>query len=372
MRIIAHLDMDAFFAAIEERENPQYRGFGVVVGADPKNGLGRGVVSTANYQARKYGIHSAMPISIAWRLSQTALKRGEPKTFFVPGNHHFYSEVSHQIFAIILKHVSLIEQTSVDEAYLDLSFTENFESAKHLVDDILKEIDSRQHLSAKVGIASNKLLAKILTIKSKPNTVSILYPHKVQEYLDPLSVADIPGVGPKTMETLNKKNIFTIRDLRNTSKEELLSVFGKWGEGMYFRARGIDDSPIETEREIKSISEQETFDEDTLSASILLSKLQELSEKVMERMKIEKVEGYRTVTLVVRFSDFTTKNRAHTLKHFSVDLETLKKESLKLFFPFMDRRENPEKKPIRLLGVGIEGFERPKVQVVSQQLKMVS
>ncbi|MBI2611484.1 DNA polymerase IV [Candidatus Gottesmanbacteria bacterium] len=373
MRIIAHIDMDAFFAAIEERENPQYKGLGIVVGADPKGGSGRGVVSTANYQARKYGIHSAMPISIAWRLSEEARKRGEPKTVFLPVNGKYYGEVSERIFAIIRKYVPLVEQTSVDEGYLDLTFAGSFEKAIEIINKLKEEIREKERLTAKIAIAPNKLVAKIVTSRAKPDSVSIIYPHFVHNFLDPLAVGDIPGIGPKTEEVLEKKGIRNVVELRGVAREQLIEWFGKWGEGMYERARGIDESEVMVEREIKSISEQETFEVDTLSSAILLPKLEWLAQKVGVRMKSEGIRQFKTVTITVRFSDFTTKSRAHSLKEFTNDTDVIKKEAMKLFMPFLDKRENPQKKLIRLLGVGIEGFyNEKKKEVVSKQLDMLS
>lgn len=374
MRIIAHLDMDAFFAAVEERENPQYQGLGIVVGADPKSGLGRGVVSTSNYQARKYGIHSAQPISQAWRLAQSAMHNRELKTVFLPVNMSFYEKVSDKIMGIIRKYVPVVEQTSIDEAYLDLSFClpessdtdlsdsmnmyqESFQKAETLIYKIKTEIKEKEHLTCSVGIGPNKLIAKMVSARFKPDGLAVIKPDEVEKFLDPLSIGDIPGIGPKSEEFFHKKKIFKVLDLKKISKEQLISWMGKWGEDIYFKVRGLDDSPVAIEREIKSISEQETFEMDTLSATLLLDRLYKLAERVIDRMQSEGIKSYKTVTIVVRFSDFTTKNRAHTLSKIAGDFPTLKMESFKLFLPFLDRRENPKLKLIRLIGVGIENFE---------------
>lgn len=368
--VIAHLDMDAFFAAIEERENPQYRGLGIVVGADPKNGTGRGVVSTSNYQARKYGIHSAQPISQAWRLAKAAEKKGEPRTVFLPVNMEYYAEVSERIMQSIItllngyiaekkenQQFNFIEQTSIDEAYIDLSSAGGFEKAADFIEDIRKKIYDAEKLTAKVGIGPNKLIAKMISAKAKPNTVSIILPQNTEKFLDPLSVREIPGVGPKTEALLNKNNIYKIADLKKASRMELKNWLGKWGEDIYDKARGIDASPVVTEREIKSVSEQETFDKDTLHAQFLLERLEELSEKVYERMKEDGIKSFKTVSITVRFWDFTTKSRAHTLRKPADSLNVLRIEATKLFLPFLDSRENYQRKLIRLLGVGIENFK---------------
>ncbi|OGG14280.1 hypothetical protein A2773_06710 [Candidatus Gottesmanbacteria bacterium RIFCSPHIGHO2_01_FULL_39_10] len=356
MKIIAHLDMDSFFASIELRVNPQYRGIGIVVGADPKDGMGRGVVSTANYQARKYGIHSALPISTAWRLAEAAKKRGEPATVFLPVNGRYYGEVSEKIFQIIRRYVPVVEQTSIDEAYLDLSFCGDYLKAFELIKKITKIIKEREKLTAKVGIAPNKLLAKMASARGKPDSVNIIYPQDIDSFLEPLSVRDIPGVGPKTEAMFNAKKIYRIADLKKVSLADLREWLGKWGESIYDKARGIDESPIETEREIKSISEQETFAKDSLSATFLLEEIQRLSERVIDRMIKDEIRGYRTVVITVRFSDFTTRTRSKTLPEYRYDMKTLHREALKLFMPFLDARENPSKKTIRLLGVGDREF----------------
>lgn len=403
--IIAHLDMDAFFAAVEERENPQFTGLGIVVGADPKNGIGRGVVSTANYQARKYGIQSAMPISTAWRLSEDARKRGQPKTVFLPVNMDYYGRVSERIMEIVYKYVRLVEQASIDEAYLDLTFSlsagpaarvsqtslqnplknsgqeffsvkaseatfgspslasPTYDDAVDVIKKIKEEIKSQEQLTATVGIGPNKLIAKMASASHKPNGLVIIKPDEVSNFLDPLPIGDIPGIGPKSEEFFHKKNIYKVSQLKLIAKDQLLNWMGKHGVDIYQKVRGIDLSPVTVGQEIKSISEQETFEADTISAAILIEKLYKLAERVVRRMKIDGIKGYRTVTIVVRFSDFTTKNRAHSLHDYVDDLKTLQKESLKLFLPFLDRRENPKLKLIRLIGVGIESFKGEKGEI---------
>lgn len=377
MRIIAHLDMDSFFASIEARENPQFTGLGIVVGADPKAGLGRGVVSTANYQARKYGIHSAMPISTAWRLSQIAIKNGHPKTVFLPVNMAYYARVSEKIMKIIVtllngytvgKQSSPIEQTSIDEAYLDLSFCADFPagpaSAMQLINKLKSEIKSREKLTAKVGIGPNKLIAKMASSKCKPDGLLVIYPELVEKFLDPLPVGDIPGIGPKSEEFFHRKNIYKISELRQITKNQLQSWMGRRGEDIYQKARGIDDAPVTPVREVKSVSEQETFEKDTISAAFILEKLNRLSDRVMERMKNEGIARFKTVSITVRFADFTTKTRAHTLLDFTESGAVFKREVIKLSLPFLDRRGNPQMKKIRLIGAGIENF---KETVVSQE-----
>lgn len=399
--IIAHLDMDAFFAACEERANPQFTGLGIIVGADPKLGTGRGVVSTANYQARKYGIHSAMPITTAWRLSQNALKRGEPKTVFLPVNGSYYSQVSDRIFTLVRKYVRTVEQTSIDEAYLDLSSRfpqipqnpqipntsdryhlvseqQGYNEAEILIRRIKNEISATEKLTASVGIGPNKLIAKMASAKYKPDGLTVIKPDEVEEFLDPLPIGDIPGLGPKSEEFFHQKNIYKISQLKQIAKDQLQMWAGKWGEDIWEKAHGIDDSLVTVEREIKSISEQETFEKDTASAAFILDELNKLASRVIERMHNDKISSFKTVTIVVRFADFITKNRAHTLKDYTDSLTIFRNEAIKLILPFLDRRENPKKKLIRLIGVGIEGFDKespdqkkaglPKQQITQNSL----
>ncbi len=409
--IIAHLDMDAFFAAVEERENPQFEGWGIVVGADPKNGLGRGVVSTANYQARKYGIHSAQPITVAWRLAKEAERRGEPKTVFLPVNGSYYSQVSDRIFSIVRKYVPAVEQTSIDEAYLDLSNhvesaevghgffahlpnsprpfqglgsntvgvlkkhdlpadSTSYTKAIELIQKIKAEIKSQEKLTASVGIGPNKLIAKMASARFKPDGLTVVRSDEIEKFLDPLPIGDIPGIGPKSEEFFHKKRIYKISDLKKISREQLVSWMGKWGAGIWEKVRGIDDSKVSSVREIKSISEQETFEKDTISAAFILDRLDKLATGVMERMKSEGIVAFKTVTVVIRFADFTTKNRAHTLKDYSDNLAILKNESIKLILPFLDRRENPQLKKIRLIGVGVESFREKEAKIFNLKFKI--
>lgn len=356
LRIIAHLDMDAYFAAIEERDNPHLRGKPVVIGADPKNGMGRGVVSTANYPARVYGIHSAMPISTAWRLSQNAARSGKPLTVFLPVDMVRYVKVSEKIMVILKKYVPVVEQTSIDEAYLDLSFTGNYEEAVSLVKKIKTEIYEKENLTASVGIGPNKLIAKLISSKFKPNGLKVITENEVRSFLDPLPVGDIPGIGPKTEEVLHKQRIFRVSDLTKISREQLIQWFGKWGSDMFDKARGMDAGIVSAEHEIKSISSQETFDKDNLDSPLIIDKLYSMSESVIKNMKSEKITGFKTVTITVRFFDFETKSKAHSLKDYANSPQILKVESLKLLLPFLDKRSNPKLKPIRLIGVGIENF----------------
>ncbi|MDO8560607.1 MAG: DNA polymerase IV [bacterium] len=357
MRIIFHIDMDAFFASVEERDKPWLKGKPVVVGADPKHGKGRGVVSTANYKAREYGIHSAQPISVAWRLSENAVREGKPRVYFLGGDFQSYGKASGEIMAILRKHGDKIEPASIDEAYLDVTSAESFEKAEKLAQKIKNEIKKKERLTASIGIGPNKLIAKMASGMNKPDGLTVIQPEDVQKFLDSQPVEAIPGIGPKSGRILKFKGIKTIADLRKMARAELIKAFGKCGEGMAESARGVDDSAVTEERETKSIGEQETFEKDTLDPGILIKALQGLAESVFNSVQKGKLI-FKTVSIAVRFEDFETKSRAHTLKKAISDNKTFEAEALKLFLPFLDRRENPKKKLIRLIGVRAEHLQR--------------
>jgi DNA polymerase IV (archaeal DinB-like DNA polymerase) len=353
-RIIAHLDMDAFFAAIEERDTPAFRGVPLVVGADPLGGKGRGVASTSNYLARAYGIHSATPISMAWRLSEAARHAGKPPVTFVSVDMPKYARVSEEVMKIVRRFISKVEQASIDEAYGDLSWTETYEEAERICRYLKETITSEMLLTASVGIGPNKLVAKIASGWQKPNGLTVVREEQVETFLSPLPIRVIPGIGPKTEARLRERGIKVVNDLRRLSVHHLEQLLGKRGVALYDGARGCDDSPLEEYSEPKSIGEQETFESDTLDSQTLFTQLARLARGVSDRLSREDFKAFRTVVLTVRFADFETKSRAHTLATPTGDLSVLQREGLKLLMPFFDRRENPRRKLIRLLGLRVE------------------
>ena len=349
--------MDAFFAAIEERDTPAFRGVPLVVGADPMGGNGRGVASTSNYLARAYGIHSATPISVAWRLSETARRCGKPPVTFVSVDMPKYIRVSDAVMGIIRRFIPRLEQASIDEAYGDLSFVGSYEAAESLCNVIKATIKGEERLTASVGIAPNKLVAKIASGMQKPDGLTVVCMDEVESFLAPLSVRSIPGIGPKTEVRLAERQIKFVKDLKSLTVLQLETLFGKRGRDLYERIRGQDDSPVEEYSEPKSIGEQETFAADTLESQVLLNTIRELAQGVMERVHRERFKSFRTVVLTVRFADFETRSRSHTIAQPADDIETLYREGLKLLLPFLDRRENPTRKRIRLLGLRVEKLE---------------
>jgi DNA polymerase IV (archaeal DinB-like DNA polymerase) len=354
MRIIGHLDMDAFFAAIEERDHPELAGRPVVVGADPAGGQGRGVVSTANYPARVYGIHSAMPISMAWKLADAARRRGQPAAIFTRGNYARYREVSDKIMAILQRHAPVVEVAGIDEAYFDLSFSGSLERASDLAREIKAEILAQEKLTASVGLGPNKLIAKIASDFRKPDGLTVVTQEEAEDFLAPLAVRKIPGIGPKTEQHLARLGVKTVQDLKRFSPAELEERFGSWGPQLFERIRGRHDSPLVTEWEPKSVGEQETFAKDTRNLEFIFQRLWALCREVHRRFAAGGFQTYRTVVVMVRFADFETFTRSHTRPEPTGSLRTLTFEAMKLLMPFLDRRENPKHKLIRLIGVRVE------------------
>jgi DNA polymerase IV (DinB-like DNA polymerase) len=354
MHIIGHLDMDAFFAAVEERDHPELTGLPLVVGADPAGGKGRGVVATANYKAREYGIHSAMPISRAWKLSEAARRRGRPPVVFLRGNHRRYGEVSGRIMAILRQFSPQVEEASIDEAFFDLTHAGSYEQAAEICRKIKAEIRNQEKLTGSIGLGPNRLIAKIASDFNKPDGLTVVPAGEAEAFLAPLPVRKIPGIGPKSEASLAKLGLKLVQDLKRFTPEELQGMFGKWGRALYERVRGRASAELVEEYEPKSVGEQETFPKDTLDLHYIFTRLWVMCQEVHRRLLKEGFTNYRTVVVTVRFADFDTKSRSHTLPEPADSLRTLRFEAMKLLMPFLDRRENPKNKLIRLIGVRVE------------------
>ena len=352
-RIIAHLDMDAFFASVEEAATKSFIGKPIVVGSEIVNGVGRGVVSTANYKAREYGIYSAMPISIAWRLSQEAKKQGKEGVIFLPVDFELYNKVSGNVLRIIKKYSEKVEQASIDEFYFDLSFTKTFKFAEKICKKIKEEIKKEEKITCSVGIGPNKLISKIAAGINKPNGMLLVEEKNSQKFLNPLNIKELPGIGPKTAEIFYKQNIKTIEDLNRFSLEKLKNLLGKQGEKIYYKAKGIDENLITEYHEVKSIGQHSTFLQNSLDAIFICDEFKKMSDNVFERFLESGFSGFKNITISIRFADFETKTSSKTLK------EVLNKNSkskfeleiLRLILPFLDKRSNPNRKPIRLIGI---------------------
>ena len=358
MRIVAHIDMDAFYAAVEEQLNPAVRALPLVVGADPKGGTGRGVVMTANYAARRFGIHSALPISRAWRLAESARKRGEPAAVFVRPNMALYRAVSERIMGIVKCYGDGFEEGSIDEAYLEISSQGDFSTAAETMISLKAEIRNREGIGCSIGLGPNKLIAKIASSEQKPDGLTVIAPEHVESFLDPLPLRKIPGIGPKSERFLHEHNLRTIGELREVPAPILIEWFGKWGARLFEKCRGIDASPVTNEWTRKSLGEQETFAQDTRTQSLVSERLDCMAERIMTKLQAKDFARFHTITVTVRFSDFQTSNRSRTIRDgIAVDEDALSKlrhQAAALLTPFFDERENPRGKAFRLIGLRVE------------------
>jgi len=354
MVIIGHLDMDAFFAAVEEREMPWLRGSPIVVGADPKGGVGRGVVSTANYKAREYGIHSAMSIRRAWELSQTKRKKRDLPTVFITPRFDKYSNASREIVSIVKKYVPKIQKVGTDEMYLDLSCTGSYKKAEALANQLQTAIKRKTKLTGSIGIGPNKMIAKIASDFKKPSGLTVVSEDAVQKFIAPLPVRTIPGIGPKMEERLLRLGIQTVAELRQLSKDELQRRFQSWGVSLYEKARGHGSAEFSTHEKAKSIGEHRTFQEDTHDMRLVMKTLAAMAEGLVHSLKQQKFSGFRTVALTVRFADFETKQRSVTTKSSMQNTHELELKAMKLLLPFFEKGENPYKKAVRMVGLRVE------------------
>ncbi len=340
-RRILHIDMDAFFAAVEERRNPGLRGKPVVIGGDG-DPFKRGVVSTANYEARKYGIHSAMSLREAHKKCSNAV--------FLPVDYEVYSEVSRKFKEVLRSIAPVMEDVGIDEAYLDISDVPDSNEAVAAM--IKTSIREKTGLSCSIGIGPNKLLAKIASDMQKPDGLTVLTEKDVPGRLWPMPVRKLYGVGPKTEEHCKRIDIETIGDLAALSIEALIEQFGNsYGGYLYEASRGIDDSPLVTHWEPKSISREFTFQEDVKDWQVIARALAELTRTVAEDMKRH---GYRarTVTIKVRFADFQTLTRAKTLEDYTDSEEELRRTA----FACLKRIELAKR--VRLIGVRAGNLEK--------------
>lgn len=340
-----HVDMDAFYAAIEQRDNADLRGKPVVVGADPRGGSGRGVVSTASYEARKYGIKSAMPVSTAYRLC--------PAAVFVPPDFSRYEEASNRVMDCLSKFSPLVQQVSIDEAFMDCTGTEKlFGPPAELGQKIKASIKEATGLTASAGIASNKSIAKIASDMNKPDGLTIVRPGEEMSFLFPLPIEKIWGVGPKTAERLRLLGFNTIGDIAKMPRQEIVNLLGASGEKIHDLAWGKDDRAVSSGWQRKSISEETTFDQDTDDLSRLEATLGGIAERLSGSMIREKIRG-RTLHFKIRLTGFETHTRSHTFESAVCDMKSLRSFAIEELRQF-DRRG----KKVRLIGIGVSELER--------------
>lgn len=337
LRKIIHIDMDAFFASVEQRDNPELRGKAIAVGYDGP----RGVVSTASYEARKYGVHSAMPMMTA--------KHKCPHLIVVPGHFHIYKEVSMQVHDIFHEYTDMIEPLSLDEAFLDV--TENKKGIPLAVDiarEIKQRIREKVHLTASAGISYNKFLAKIASDYRKPDGICTIHPDVAQQFIDKLKIENFWGVGPKTAQTMHYMGVFNGADLRQVSLKHLQEVFGKMGPVLYNFARGIDHRPVEPFHERKSVGCEQTFLTDIYEPSAVLIELYHTVIELVRRLEKDGFEG-KTLTLKVKFSDFQQVTRSLTHDHSL----TTKDDILPIAKLLLKEVDINASHPVRLLGLSV-------------------
>jgi DNA polymerase IV (DinB-like DNA polymerase) len=343
-RVIAHVDMDHFFSAVEEREHPEYRGSPVIVGANPDKGKGRGVVKTCNYPARKYGVHSGMPISTAWRLC--------PEAVYVRANYPLYREVSGCIMNILRGYSEKLQPWGFDEAFLDISSqVQDLAEAAKLAASVKHEILWDQRLTCSVGIAPNKLVAKIASDFEKPDGLTVIGERDSENFLKPLSVRKMPWIGRKTEHRLNQLGIKTIGDLAAASVPLLTERFGVMGGRYHLWACGKCDSRLGRRRTRKSVGHEKTFLSNTRDRNLILQELERLCVRVHEKIERKKLL-FKTVTVKIRSGDFTTHTRGKTLPFFTNSLLNLKKTTHKIAYECV-----PTTEEVRLVGVRVSNLK---------------
>ncbi|NQX85317.1 MAG: DNA polymerase IV [Flavobacteriaceae bacterium] len=334
-RKIIHVDMDAFYASVEQLDHPELRGKPIAVGG----GEPRGVISAASYEARKFGVKSAMPGALAIKLC--------PELIFVRSNFERYKDISEQVKTIFYEFTDLVEPLSLDEAYLDV--TENKKgnpSATHIAQDIRARILEKVGLTASAGISINKFLAKVASEYNKPNGQKTLNPEEVLGFLETLDIRKFHGIGRVTTEKMYQKGIFTGKDLKSKSLAYLESNFGKSGHYYYHIVRGMQYSPVKPNRIRKSLAAERTFSKNLSSEIFMLEKLDHIAEEVSNRLKKSKVAG-KTVTLKIKYSDFTLQTRSKTLPYYLSDKALILDTAKDLLY------QDLLKNSVRLLGISI-------------------
>ncbi len=337
LRKIIHVDMDAFFASVEQHDRPELRGKPIAVGYDGK----RGVVSTASYEARLYGVHSAQPVVTAKRLC--------PGLIVVEGRHSRYKEVSTQVHEIFREYTDIIEPLSLDEAFLDVTHNKKgMDLAVDIAKEIKQLIKERTGLTASAGVSYNKLLAKIASDWRKPDGIFTIHPDRALDFVGKLAIEKFWGVGPKTAERMRSMGITNGSELRAVSLRHLQEVFGKMGSLFYDFARGIDHRPVETKRVRKSVGCEQTFLEDISDKTLACRELERLLEDLLRRLRRSGFRGY-TLTLKVKYSDFTQITRSITVLH----LLSSESDLLPLIEKLLVLVVCDEEHPVRLLGLAV-------------------
>lgn len=346
-RIIFHIDMDSFYASVEIQRNPSLKGKPVIVGADPESGTGRGVVSTCSYEARRYGVRSGMPISKAYRLCRNGV--------YLPVNMPLYEKVSDKIEQILKRYADKVERVGIDEAFMDVTEkVKDYGDAKELALKVKDAIYIQEGLTCSIGIAPNKSVAKIASDFRKPDGLTIVEPSQVREFLNPLPVTKIVGVGKKTYDVLKRFGLETIGQVARYSKEDLAQIFGKFGIYLWEVANGIEYSEVQEPGEPKSFSLEHTFEKDTDDRNLIIETLQSQAENLYRQLANMQYQ-YRTVTLKIRFEDFETFTRSRSLPNHTYDKEAIMATAKTLLKEF---ESDPRK--IRLVGLKVSDLRKTR------------
>jgi len=344
---ILHVDMDAFFVSVELLERPELRGKPVIVGGQKDQ---RGVVSAASYEARKYGVHSAMPLRTAGRLC--------PNAIFLDGHHEKYGQWSDRVASILVSFSPVVEMVSIDEAYLDLAGTERLHGPPlAAADKLLRTIRQSTELPCSAGLATTRLTAKVASDQAKPSGLVWVPPGGEARFLAPLPVRKIPGIGEVTERALGALGIETVEQLAAVPPEKLEMIFGRWGEALYRKARGGDSYEFVIDAEPKSISHNHTFGEDTDDVNEMATTLSHLSQRACKRLR-EAGLAARTLTLTIRYAGFETHTRAKTLAE-----PTQLDADIYGVFQELFRKHRDTKRRVRLLGVSLSGFTHGNAQL---------
>lgn len=347
MRTILHVDMDAFYASIEEREHPELKGQPVIVGGRSDH---RGVVSAANYAAREFGVHSAQPMKTARRLC--------PHGHYFPVRMDVYAEVSQSIQQIFRKYTPLVEPLSLDEAFLDVTGSELlFGTGQEIAVSIKEDIKEELNLIASVGIAPNKFLAKIASDAKKPDGLVLVKPSSIQDFLDPLPISRVWGIGKVANKRFANLGVRTVAQLRAIDSKLLGELFGEQGQHLWELSRGIDERPVVSERRAKSISRETTFSQDVTDREILKTVLTQLVEDVARRLRKNELRG-KTIQLKIRYDDFSTFTRAVTVNQPTNITKEIEEAALLILKNRLPQRTLS----IRLIGIGVTGFDNGPLQ----------